>query len=769
MERERTQMEQRFVLRKEGFIGEEQELQLNETLFHNANGYLGVRANFEEGYPDGISSVRGEYINGFYNIYAMNQPERHYGFPEERQTMVNTFDTQTIVLKIDGERVDLFRGKVMEFVRTLDMKKGVTVRNFVWESPKGRRIRVDITRMVSFELLPLFTIEYTVTPLNFSGTIEIESVHSGDVSNYFNPKDSRVAKEKIMHIRVAETDVINGDCSFIRSETTTSGLQAASLVTHRLSGEYESTVRTEEKEIRWMFLVCGRENVPVTLTKYTVICDSLRYSEMKKSVFEIMRESLEKPLAYWYQCQEDYLKKFWENAEVVIEGDEDLNLSLHYNLYQLLQSVGKDEYCNIGAKGLSGEGYEGHYFWDTEMYIVPFFSLTCPEVARNLLSYRYHILDRARANARVMGYEKGALYPWRTINGDECSGYYPSGSAQYHINGDIAYAVVQYYLITGDWEFILDKGAEIVTETARIWYDVGNFYKNSFQIHDVTGPDEYTCVVNNNYYTNLTAKHNMTWAARFYFMMKEKGQLDRLKAATGVTEEEICGFEEAAEKMLLLYDEMLDINPQDDSFLSKKEWDFTQKRQGNGPIMQWNHLYRLYRYQVCKQADTVLAHMIFEDEQKISTMRNSFDYYEKRTTHDSSLSRCIFGIMASRLGEKEKAYDYFEFSSKLDILNSQHNTKDGIHTANMGGTYMGIVYGFLGLRIKEKGFFLRPSIPSAWSGFRLRIMLQGRLLEITVGKMECKIKIRKGKPLDLYIYDRMYRVAEELTLALEEW
>lgn len=757
-----------FIFRKDGWIKTEQELLLNETLFHNANGYLGIRGNFEEGYPLELPTVRGQYVNGFYNFSEMKQPEKHYGFPEQKQTMVNTFDTQTMVWELEGETVNLFQGKVTEFSRILDMEKGITIRRFVWESPKKHQVQICITRMASFELLPLFTIEYQITPLNFSGTAVMRSVHSGDVSNYFNPKDSRVAGEKVIHLKIAELEKKDG-ISLIRSETLKSGLEIASGVAHKLSVDYAEETCIGDKTITSTFTFQVKEKVPAVIVKYTVLCDSVRYPNAKKSVGEVMEKSLESPLSHWYRGQEDYLKEFWTNGAVTIVGDQELNLSLHYNLYQLLQSVGKDEYCNIGAKGLSGEGYEGHYFWDTEMYIVPFFSLARPEIARSLLSYRYHILDRARANARVMGYQKGALYPWRTINGDECSGYYPSGSAQYHINGDISYAVVQYYLITGDWDFIVSKGAEILLETARMWYDLGNFHQGTFQLHDITGPDEYSCVVNNNYYTNLTAKHNLSWVARIYRILKEQSQLWELEEKIGIQEEEIKGFEEAAEKMLLLYDADLDINPQDDSFLSKKEWDFTQESKGNGPIMQWNHLYRLYRFQVCKQADTVLAYMIFEDAQKLSTMRNSFNYYERRTTHDSSLSRCIFGIMASRLGYPDKAYKYFDFSSKLDILNSQHNTKDGIHTANMGGTYMGIVYGFLGFRVKENGFFFRPSIPELWNSYELRLQLKGRLIKVIVTADACRMKLLNGGPITLFVYDRPYELEQEITIPLEEW
>ncbi len=760
-----------FVFRKEGFSDQEGELLLNETLFHNANGYLGVRGNFEEKYPEGYPSVRGQYVNGFYNYTDMKQAEKHYGFTERKQTMVNLLDTQTMILSLDGETVDLFHGKVTKFVRSLDMKGGVTERSFCWESPSGKRANIQIIRMTSFVKLPLFTIEYRITPLNFSGKAMMESVHSGDVSNYFNPKDSRVAGEKIVHMKVTDrrTGEAEGESySLLCSETLRSGLQAASVVLHKVSADCQQEYTIEEKEVKDRISFQVQEQECTTVIKYTVICDSKRYKQTEEAALQQMREAVERPLKYWYEKQKAYLEQFWENAEVEIEGDEELNLSVHYNLYQLLQSVGKDEFCNIGAKGLSGEGYEGHYFWDTEMYIIPFFSLTQPELAKNLLSFRHQILPKARENARVLGHKAGAAYPWRTIDGEECSGYFPSGGAQYHINGDIVYALVQYYLITEDWEFMREKGAEVLLETARMWLDIGNFYRGTFQIHSVTGPDEYTCVVNNNYYTNLTAQHNLIWAVKVYEMLKERGELDTLQEKIGIREEEIQSFSQAAQQMLLLYDEELDINPQDDSFLTKKEWDFeNEKREGTGPVMQWNHLFQLYRYQMCKQADTVLAHMIFEDAQKLSTMKHSFDYYEKRTTHDSSLSRCIFGIMASKLGMPEKAYEYFNFSSRLDILNSQHNTKDGIHTANMGGTYMGIVYGFLGLRVKETGYYLNPSIPKQWDSYRLHLQFKGSVLEVCTDHEKCCLKLLSGEPVELYVYGEPYQVESTCRICLK--
>lgn len=756
-----------YIFEKEGFQKDSASLLLNETLFHNANGYQGIRGNFEEGYPVGYETIRGQYINGFYNTYKINAEEWHLGFINEKHSMVNVFDTQTMRLFIEEEQVDLFTGTVTEFRRTLDMEKGTTVRSFVWESPDGKRVRIEITRLASFALLPLLLIDYRICPLNFSGQVRMVSGQSGDVHNYFNKNDSRVAGEKRNHIQVKKTDITENNTGLLISETTNSHLKVASAVKHICSEDAVETQRREENHIEHVIEFTIQENVWSSVVKYSILCDSLRYSDVQESALGFLKEALEHTVSYWYQKQKEFLRKFWEQTFIEIDGDEELNLSLHFNLYCLLQSAGLDGISNIGAKGLSGEGYEGHYFWDTEMYMLPFFSLTQPDRAKKLLGYRYYILDQARENARSMGHPKGALYPWRTINGKECSYYYPSGGAQYHIIGDIAYGIIQYYLITGDWDYIVEQGAEIVLETARIWYDLGNFYKGVFRIHCVTGPDEYTCEVNNNYYTNLSARNNMLWAKKIYDRLKEKNQLVVLQNKIEITEEEILEFEKAAEAMYLPYDEELDINPQDDSFLLKKKWDMDSISKNAGPLMQSHFLYHIYRYQVCKQADTVLAHFLFEDEQKISTIRNSFDYYEKITTHDSSLSRCVFSIMASKLGMTEKAYQYFNFSSKMDILNSQRNTKDGIHTANMGGTYMAIVYGFLGLRVKENGFFFAPTLPKEWNGISLRIVLLGSRIEICVENDICIFKLLDGQPVNIYVYDKKYKLEKEIRKELE--
>lgn len=759
---------QGMILEKTGFPADNETLLTEETLFHNANGYLGVRGCWEEGYPEGFDTIRGQYINGYYDTYPIQPEEWHVGFLREKHTMVNTFDTQGIRLETDGEDLNLFTGEVLAFRRTLDMQRGVTVRWFRWRSPQGREWEVEITRMASFAMLPLFTIQYRVKPLNFSGKLCVHSTQEGNVSNYFNAKDSRVAGERRQHMAVSKVDVLPDETGLLVSYTVGSGLQVACAVGHQLPAGSVSRVQTKATGIQYDFAFQVTQGEWSELTKYTVLCDVRRFEQPAASADALLRQAMTRGMEHWYDCQMQYLKKFWEQSNIEIEGDEALNLSLHFSLYGLLQSAGKDGLSNIGAKGLSGEGYMGHYFWDTEMYMLPFFSLTQPEMAKKLLGYRYSILDAARDNAYRMGHPQGALFPWRTISGAESSYYYPSGGAQYHINGDIAYAVVQYYLLTGDWEYICRQGAEILLETARVWYDLGNFCDGRFEIHDVTGPDEYTCVVSNNYYTNLTAQYNLRWASKVYRRLKEEDRLADLETRIGIREEEIEGFDRAASQIVLVYDARLDINPQDDSFLRKKRWEVDTIPRGQGPLMQHYFLYHIYRYQICKQADTVLAHFLFEDAQAMSTMRNSFDYYEKITTHDSSLSRCIFSIMASKLDKMQKAYDYFSFSAKTDLENTQQNTKDGIHTASMGGTYMAIVFGFFGLRIKESGYFFAPRLPQRWSSCTLRLMLQNRLIELCGTAQNCRFTLLQGEPITLQVYGKAYELSSELSVSREE-
>jgi alpha,alpha-trehalose phosphorylase len=502
----------------------------------------------------------------------------------------------------------------------------------------------------------------------------------------------------------------------------------------------------------------------IKLIKYAVFCDSIRHNNARQQAELEITQALAVPLSDLYKKQQEYLTAYWDNCLIEVEGDPELNIAIRYSLYQLIQATGKDHYCNIAPKGLSGDGYEGQYFWDSEMYIQPFFTVTNPALTRTLLEYRYKTLDLARENARILGHRRGALYPWRTIMGRECSGYFPSGSAQYHINGDIAYAVVAYYLATKDLDFMQEMGAEILWETARLWMETGNFYQGQFHINNVTGPDEYTCIVNNNYYTNIVAQYNLRWAVKIYQLLKTSASFDKLKAKLALKEAEIADFQKAAENMYLPYDEKLKINPQDDSFLQKRKWDLNTIPKDKFPLLLHYHPLHLYRHQICKQADTILAHLIMEDAQSEETMLNSFQFYEKITTHDSSLSYCIFCLMAARLGMEDKAFAYFEITAKLDLTDAHGNTDDGVHIANMGGNCTSIVYGFGGFRLKEQGISLAPILPRQWTGYSFKLSFEGSRMMVRVGKDRCMISLESGDPKKITVYGVEYVLKDTLNI-----
>lgn len=729
---------------------------LGETVFHNANGYIGVRASLEEGVPGNFATMRGMYINGVYDVIPMKQPESLCGLVDEKDTMLNVADVQSIEIFVDGERFSMFSGTVLNASRELDMSAGVTKREVLWLSPKGQRVLFSFKRMASFVRKNVFTIECKVTPTDHDTKIEIRSYHKGLVRNYSNPHDPRLATDGGILLN-AKAHRLEDGASYLMSRTLKSGITVCTAVKHDFMGENGGETEYDEASHACCTKLSrfAKAGETFRFVKYSVTTDTLRCVDCLSCAERLMEESFGK-LDDMYAEQRVYLDDFWLHTETEIDSDDDSNLALAFNQYELLQSCGCDEHCAVASKGLSGEGYEGHYFWDTEIYLMPFFTNTNPALARGLLRYRYNCLALAKENAKLLGHKMGAMFPWRTISGRECSGFFPAGSAQYHINGDIAYAAVQYYLATGDIDYLAEEGAEILIETARLWMDTGNYSNGKFVINDVTGPDEYTCIVNNNYYTNACAKHNLYWAYNAAAILKNCGRF-----ALNVSPDELLSFKMAAESMYLPYDEARGINPQDDSFLNKPAWDFKNTPKENYPLLLHYHPLYLYRHQVCKQADTILAYFLFDGIESRETELCSFDYYEKITTHDSSLSNCVFSIVASQLGLRNKAWQYFGESIKCDLANTHGNTGDGIHTASMGGSYMMIVNGFAGMRVSESGLSFAPFVPEAWRGYRFRVRYRGNLLEVSVRKNSCDVRLLSGDKVSFKLCDTAYTLSSE--------
>ncbi|MBQ5946694.1 glycoside hydrolase family 65 protein [Massilia sp. ST3] len=718
---------------------------LHETLFALGNGYIGLRGTHEEG---GAAGLEGSYLNGFHETEAIHYPENAYGLARTNEFMLNVPNAKCIALTVEGERFVFDAGKLLAYERRLDFRKGVLERTVEWESPLGHRVRIDSRRVVCFGRKHLAAIEYRVTALNFAGRVEIASRIDSEVSNLQAGDDPRVGSAvtgPALSVAGREQDA---DGELLLQRTRNSGFLLATGIRHAASGATDAGLREGAHVVKARLA----EGEALTLHKFIAYASSRDVAEA--DVARLAREELARAaqdgFAHLVAEQGVYLERFWREADVAIAGDDALQQGVRFNQYHLLQSVGRDGRTNIAAKGVTGEGYEGHYFWDTEIYVFPFFLFSRPEIARALLQYRYNGLPKARERARQMSHATGALYPWRTIGGEECSAYYPAGTAQYHINADVAYSIRLYLLATGDFDFIAEYGAEIVLETARIWSGIGGYDRaGRFCINEVTGPDEYTALVNNNYYTNAMARMHMTFAADMAERLRAERPQDyaRVLAAIGLEEGEIAAWRAASAAMRLPYDTALGIHEQDDSFLSKKPWDFANTPKDKYPLLLHYHPLVIYRHQVCKQADVVLALLLLSDEFTLDDKRRDFDFYEGVTTHDSSLSSCIFSMVASEVGYADKAYHYFMETARLDLDNTHANTEYGVHTAAMAGTWLGVAYGFGGMRLTGSGLRFAPTLPAKWTSYRFQVHVQGALLAVTVDTRGVHYRLADGESL----------------------
>jgi alpha,alpha-trehalose phosphorylase len=734
----------------------------SETIFALGNGFFGMRGTYEEGFssPAG-QSVNGTYVNGFYESETIRYPEIAYGFAEHSQTMLNVSNAKIIRLMIDDEPFDLFTGMVLAYRRTLDMRHGTLTRAVHWRSPRGREVRLEITRLVSLSRKSIAAIRYRVTPLNFSGAAELTSMLDGDVTNVPASKDPRVGsglQGRVLDINALSVD---GDAAVIQQTTRHSKMSVACAIDHTLttSPPYHTDASADDTAAHIVYHVETQEGQPITLDKFIAYVTTQDYSA--DSLIEQARSAVEQARTdsfdMLYGEQVAYLEAFWSHADVEIDGDAKLQQGLRFNMFHLLQSAGRDGMTNIAAKGLTGEGYEGHYFWDTEMYVIPFFLHIDRGIVRKLLQYRVGILDHARARAREMGHDKGALFPWRTINGDECSAYFPAGTAQYHINADVAFAIRRYVETSGDDGFLFDGGAEVLFETARLWRSLGAYIPakgGRFCINTVTGPDEYTAIVNNNLFTNMMAQENLWYAAHIADWMAQKHPqaFAALRDKIALNDDEVPAWKAAADNMYIPFDEATGLYMQDDSFFDKEPWDFANTPEDRYPLLLHYHPLVIYRHQVCKQADLVLALFLLGNRFSLDDKRRNYDFYERVTTHDSSLSTCIFSIVANEIGYHEQAYDYFASTSRMDLDDYHRNVGDGVHIANMAGTWMGVVNGFAGLRVYNGVIHLNPSLPKQWNGYRFRIKVHDHMLQVRIGGGNITLDLVEGDALDLFCY-----------------
>ena len=736
-----------------------------ESLFTLANGYIGMRGDGCERVSPAASKP-GSFINGFYEKATIPYGESAYGFAKNKQVMLNVCNAKLLQVTVDNETFSPEFSTMESYHRELDMRSGTEVRRVVWITGSGKRLLIENRHLVSLSRKYTAARECRVTPLNFDGDVTFRSALDGgkpqpEVNGGIDdPRLEDGLGDGGFEVTGRHYEQRHDDTLLYMSQSAVrSGLSVACTVIETIDRMESVSFIQEPEQLAAEYHVNGKQDQPVSFCKYISYVTSqgeyrtsfeeaavTRASRARNDGFEVLLRE-----------QREFLDQFWAQADVRIKGDDRLTRSIRFNIFQLLQSAGRDSLTSIASKGLSGEGYGGHYFWESEAYIAPVFMYSQPEIAGSLLRYRYTILDKAREQARLLGHKTGALYSWRTIDGEESSAYFPAGSAQYHINSDIAFAVCRYLDAVQDWDFLADCGLEILLETARIWIDMGHYSplkQGDFCIDGVTGPDEYTALVNNNCYTNMMAREHLWNAVKYAGQMKQERPetYQSLCDRIGFTSAELDEFRRAADHMHIPYDETLGIHMQDDTFLQKKVLDLAGIPKENFPLLLHYHPLFIYRHQVCKQPDLLLAQFYLPHRFTAGEKERAYAYYEKLATHDSSLSVCIFSIMAAETGDINKAYDYFTQCIRTDLDDVQGNTKDGLHMANMAGAWMSIVNGFAGMRPADGILYFKPVLPEQMEGYEFPVRYRGSTLLLTADRRGVSYRQISGPPVTVCHY-----------------
>lgn len=713
------------------------ELARSESLFALANGHVGLRGNLEEGEPSGIP---GTYLNSVYERRPLPYAEAGYGYPESGQTVIDVTNGKLVRLLVDDEPFDVRYGQLLAHERCLDLRAGTLHRTARWRSPAGRTVEVRTTRLVSFTHRSIAAMEYLVTATDDEVRVVLQSELVANEEQPAASGDPRVAAVLQSPFEPVEHDA-RDSWLMLMHRTRHSGLSVAAAAEHLVTAPDGVRVSTDPQ---------AREDwARFTVTATLAPGQSLRlvklvsYGWSSQRSGPALRDQVDAGLTGalatgWdglLADQRRYLDQFWAGADVELDGDPALQQAVRFALFHVLQAGARVESRPIPAKGLTGPGYDGHCFWDTETFVLPVLIHTAPASAAGVLRWRHSTLAQARERATVLGLS-GAAFPWRTINGEECSGYWPAGTAAFHVNADIADAVIRYHDATRDEVFDAEVGVELMVETARLWRSLGHHDRDGgWRIDGVTGPDEYSAIADNNVYTNLMAQRNLRSAAWAVRRSPEVG------ARLGVTPDEATDWEACAEAVVLPFDEALGVHQQSEGFTRHAVWHFDRTGPQDYPLLLHVPYFDLYRHQVVKQADLVLAMQLrgdaFTPEQKAA----NFAYYEALTVRDSSLSACTQAVLAAEVGHLDLAYDYAAEAAFMDLHDLEHNTADGLHIASLAGAWTALVAGFGGMRDHDGSLCFSPRLPEGLTrlaftithrGLRLRVETDGREVTYTV-------------------------------------
>ncbi|NNG38700.1 glycoside hydrolase family 65 protein [Flexivirga sp. ID2601S] len=696
----------------------------SESVFALSNGHIGVRGNYDEGDPSGLP---GTYLNSFYEKRPLPYAEAGYGYPEEGQTVVNVTDGKLIRLLVDDQPLDLRYGVVRHQERTLDMRTGLLHRDLIWETTAGKKVRVRSTRLVSFTQRAILAIDYSVEAVDQPLRVVIQSEMVSNEEIPVTSKDPRVAAA-LKDPLVPEEHSFSGNRSSLIHCTRASELRLAAACDHIVHGDKVHS--NTYVEPNWSRTTIGTELKPgetVGVTKFVA------YGWSSQRTLPALRDQVDAALSAVLHTgwdglvaeQQAYVEEFWDGADVEVDGDPVVQQAVRFGLWHVLQAGARAEGRAIPAKGLTGPGYDGHSFWDTEMFVLPVLTATAPLAARDALWWRLSIADLAEERAKTLKL-KGITFPWRTIRGQECSAYWPAGTAAFHINADIAVSAARYVFWTGDEEFDHEVALPLLVRTARLWADLGYHGDDGrFHIDGVTGPDEYSAIVDDNIYTNLMAARNLRYAADVTERWPEQAK------ALNVTEAEVADWRAACETIAMPFDTERDVYMQDADFTNHRVWDFQETYTNDSyPLLLHYPYVDIYPQQVVKQADLVLAMHWCGNEFTPKQKARAFEYYEAINCRDSSLSACTQAVVAADVGQVELAHDYLTEAALMDLRDLEHNTKDGVHVASLAGAWLALVCGFGGLRDYHGELSFAPTLPEAitrlaftvrWHGCKIRV------------------------------------------------
>jgi alpha,alpha-trehalose phosphorylase len=715
----------------------------SEAVFALSNGHIGLRANLDEGEP---CAVPGTYLNAFYERRPLPYAETAYGLPDDGQTMINVTNGKLIRLLVDDEQFDVRYGELRHHERVLDLRDGVLRREVHWRSPTGRMIRVRSTRMVSLVHRSVAAILYEVEPVDVTTRIVVQSELVANEPVPTASDDPRAAAALERPLRAID----HWHCDLratLLHRTGSSGLTMAAAMDHGVEGPDGTITDTEIEPDLARVTVTTELEMGQTLR----IVKLLAYAWSGQRSHASLRDQVDAALASarrkgWnglLSHQRGFLADFWQSADVEVEGSPELQQALRFGLFHTLQAGACAEQNAIPAKGLTGRGYDGHAFWDMDTFVCAALTYTYPEAAANALRWRHSVLDLARERARELGRD-GAAFPWRTIRGQECSGYWPAGTAAFHINADIAEAVRRYVKATGDDGFERSVGLELLVETARLWRSLGHFDSSgTFRISGVTGPDEYSAIADDNLYTNLMAARNLSEAADATARHPERAR------TLGVDEAELESWREAAQAIAVPYDAELGVHEQAAGFTRHRRWDFARTRPDQYPLLLHFPYYELYRSQVVKQADLVLALYLCGERFDADQKARDFDYYEAITVRDSSLSAPLQAIVAAEVGHLELALDYLGESAFVDLHDLGDDTCDGVHLASLAASWLAVVAGFGGMRDHGDALAFAPRLPRRLERLSFRLIYRRRCLRVGIVEDEAHYELLDGEDLEL--------------------